>query len=151
MDTSLPPDAPIAAPAPSQPEPLEAGPASGRRYFLPGFGILVACLLTGEWLKQAARTDPSGKHPRTVYPACLARGPGWVPLRWVESAARLLLWLLPFLFMPIFILAMSDKAFWAVQGRTLAGAVIAGMGLLWVFVGHLSQRLLKRHDNEYPQ
>ena len=64
---------------------------------------------------------------------------GVVPLRWVESAARLLLWLLPFLFLPIFILAMRDKAFWAVQGRALCGATIISMLLLWVFVGHLSQ------------
>ena len=65
-----------------------------------------------------------------------------MPLRWVEAPARLLLWLLPFLFLPIFILAMRDHAFWAVQGRALCVAVVIGTVLLWAFVGHLAQRLL---------
>ena len=69
---------------------------------------------------------------------------GVIPLKWVEAAARLLLWLLPFLFLPIFILAMKDHAFWAVQGRALSGAVVIGTLLLWAFVGHLAQWLLGR-------
>ena len=149
MDTPLPPDELLAAPAPGQPEPLEAGPAAGRRYFLPGFGILVACLLAGEWLKGAlGLTLPGNILGLFILLALL--GTGLVPLRWVESAARFLLWLLPFLFMPIFILAMSNQTFWAVQGRALAWAGGSGVSLLWVFVGHLSQTLLKRSEGKRP-
>ncbi len=135
-DPALP--APLAAPAPSQPEPLETGPAADRRWALPGFVILVACLLAGEWLKQQCNLVLPGNILGLFILLTLLLT-GAVPLRWVESAARLLLWLLPFLFLPIFILAMRDQAFWAVQGRALCGATIIGMFLLWGFVGHLSQ------------
>lgn len=138
-----PEDPPLAAPAPGQPEPIEAGPASDRRYLLPGFGLLVLCLLAGEWLKaRLGLVLPGNILGLFILLALL--GTGVVPLRWVEAAARLLLWLLPFLFMPIFVLAMRDKAFWAVQGRALSGAVMAGTVLLWVFTGHLAQWLLRR-------
>ena len=129
---------PLAVPAPSQPEPLETGPAADRWLALPGFVILVACLLAGEWLKQRFSLVLPG-NILGLFILLILLLTGVIPLRWVESAARLLLWLLPFLFLPIFILAMRDKAFWAVQGRALCGATIIGMVLLWVFVGHLSQ------------
>ena len=149
MDSpALPPpdDPPVAAPAPGRPEPLAAEPASTRRYLVPGFGVLVACLLAGQWIKMALGLVLPGN----ILGLFLLLGlllTGVVPLRWVEAAARLLLWLLPFLFLPIFILAMRDHAFWAVQGRALSGAVVIGTVLLWGFVGHLSQFLLGRTKN----
>lgn len=136
------PDAPpLAAPAPGRPDPLETEPAGTRRHLLPGFAVLVACLLAGGWLKNALGLIlPGNILGLFILLALLLTGA--VPLRWVESAARLLLWLLPFLFLPIFILAMRDHAFWAVQGRALCGAVVLGTVLLWGFVGHLSQWML---------
>ncbi len=144
-NSSLPrPDGPaVAAPDPGQPEPLETEPAATRRYLLPGFGILVACLLAGGWLKAALGLILPGNILGLFLLLALLLT-GIVPLKWVEAAARLLLWLLPFLFLPIFILAMKDHAFWAVQGRALCGAVVVGTVLLWAFVGHLSQWMLGR-------
>ncbi len=138
-----PDDPPVAAPAPGQPEPLAAEPAAARRYLLPGFGVLVACLLAGGWLKTALGLILPGNILGLFLLLALLLT-GIVPLKWVEAAARLLLWLLPFLFLPIFILAMKDHAFWAVQGRALCGAVVIGTVGLWVFVGHLSQWMLGR-------
>ena len=141
--SSLPsPDAPaVAAPAPGQPGPLTTEPAANRRFLLPGFVVLVACLLAGNWLKHVlGLVLPGNIVGLFILLALLLTG--IVPLKWVESAARLLLWLLPFLFLPIFILAMKDHAFWAVQGRALSGAVVIGTVLLWAFVGHLAQWML---------
>ena len=138
-----PDDPPVAAPAPGRPEPVEAEPAATRRYLLPGFGVLVACLLAGQWIKNVlGLVLPGNILGLFILLALLLTGV--VPLKWVEAAARLLLWLLPFLFLPIFILAMRDHAFWAVQGQALCGAVVIGTVLLWAFVGHLSQFLLGR-------
>ena len=144
-----PDDPPVAAPAPGQPDPLAAEPAGTRRYLLPGFGVLVACLLAGNWLKGALGLILPGNILGLFLLLALLLT-GVVPLRWVEAAARLLLWLLPFLFLPIFILAMKDRAFWAVQGRALSGAVVLGTLGLWVFVGHLSQWLLGRAGDPRP-
>ena len=148
MDPSLPrPDAaPVAAPAPGQPEPLAAEPVGTRRFLLPGFAVLVACLLAGNWLKRTLGLIlPGNILGLFILLALLLTG--IVPLKWVETAARLLLWLLPFLFLPIFILAMKDHAFWAVQGRALSGAVVVGTVLLWAFVGHLAQWLLGKPED----
>ena len=133
----------FAVPAPGQPEPLAAEPPGTRRFLLPGFGVLVACLLAGQWLKATLQLIlPGNILGLFILLALLLTGT--VPLKWVEAAARVLLWLLPFLFLPIFILAMKDHAFWAVQGRALCGAVILGTMVLWAFVGHLAQWMLSR-------
>ena len=139
-------DPPVAAPAPGQPELLAAEPADTRRFLLPGFAVLVVCLLAGNWLKKTLGLIlPGNILGLFILLALLLTGV--IPLKWVEAAARLLLWLLPFLFLPIFILAMKDHAFWAVQGRALSGAVVIGTFLLWAFVGHLAQWLLGRPKN----
>ncbi len=137
-----PDDPPVAAPVPGQPEPLANEPAA-RWLVVPGLLVLTGCLEAGEWLKAwLGLVLPGNILGLFLLLALLMTGA--VPLRWVESAARLLLWLLPFLFLPIFILAMRDQAFWAVQGRALAGAVVLGTVALWAVVGHLSQWMLKR-------
>ena len=133
----------VAAPAPGQPEPLATEPAENRRYLLPGFGVLVACLLAGEFFRRTLGLVLPGNILGLFILLALLLS-GVVRLQWVEAAARLLLWLLPFLFLPLFVLAMKDHRFWAVQGRALCGAVVIGTVLLWAFVGHLSQWMLGR-------
>ena len=135
----------LAAPAPGEPEPLANEPAASRWLALPGFLILVACLEVGETVKKAlGLVLPGNILGLFLLLALLATGV--VPLRRVESAARLLLWLLPFLFVPVFVPVMRDRELWLVQGRSLAGAVVLGMVLLWAAVGHLSQFLLRRAE-----
>lgn len=140
---SRPDHPPVAAPAPGQPEPLAAESLESRRYLLPGFAVLVACLFAGNWLKSTFGLILPGNILGLFLLLALLLT-GMVPLKWVEPAARLLLWLLPLLFLPIFVLAMRDHTFWAVQGRALCGAVVLGTIVLWAFVGHLSQGLLSR-------
>ena len=71
-------------------------------------------------------------------------GTGIVPLHWVEKAARLLLWLLPLLFVPVFVLALKDKTFWLARGPVLVGVISLATLILWAFTGHLTQWLLRR-------
>lgn len=135
----------VAVPAPGQPEPLAKEPAGARWRIVPGFLVLVGCLEAGEWLKvRGGLALPGNIVGLFLLLGLLALGV--VPLRWVEGAARLLLWLLPFLFLPVFILAMRDRAFWAVQGKALAGAVVLATVLLWAVVGHLSQSMLRKAE-----
>ena len=145
MDDPAPSAPPLGVPAPGQPGPPVAGITSRRLDFVLGFAILVACLKAGEWLQHAFGLILPG-NILGLFLLLALLGTGIVPPRWVESSARLLLWLLPFLFMPIFILAMSNRTFWAVQGRALAGAVVLGITLLWVFTGHLSQWLFRKTE-----
>ena len=134
-----------AAPAPGQPEPLADEPAASRWLALPGFAILVACLEVGEWLKAKLGLILPGNILGLflLLALLLARV---VPLRWVENAARLLLWLLPLLFVPVFVPTIRDRELWLVQGRSLAGGVVLGTVLLWAVVGHLSQWVLGRME-----
>ena len=133
----------IAAPAPGRPEPLEDEPAASRWLAVPGFVILIACLEVGEMVKARFGLILPGNILGLflLLALLLARV---VPLRWVESAARLLLWLLPLLFVPVFVPTIRDRELWLVQGRSLAGAVVLGTVLLWAVVGHLSQWVLRR-------
>ena len=133
----------IAAPAPGQPEPLETEPMASRWLVVPGFLVLAGCLEAGNWVKARFGLILPG----SILGLFLLLGllaARVVPLRWVETAARLLLWLLPFLFIPIFIPTLSDRDLWSVQGLVIVGAVVLGTVLLWVVVGHISQAMFKR-------
>ena len=138
-------EGPVAAPAPGEPEPLEQEAPESRWLVVPGFVVLVGCLEAGEGLKRwLGLVLPGNILGLFLLLALLAAGV--VRLRLVAGAARLLLFLLPFLFLPVFILAMSNRTFWAVQGRALAGAVALGTVLLWAMVGRLSQAMLRRRQ-----
>ena len=137
------------APAPGQPEPLAHEPPGSRWLAVPGFLILVGCLEAGELLKARLGLVLPGNILGLFLLLSLLML-GVVPLRWVENAARLLLWLLPFLFVPIFVPTIRDRELWLVQGRSIAGAVLMGTLLLWAAVGHLSQFLLRRAERTKP-
>ena len=118
-------------------------PDASRWYMLPGFGILVACLLLGEELKaRFALILPGNILGLFILLALLASG--LVPERWVAGAARGLLWLLPLLFVPIFVLALRDRIFWSARGPTLIAVMLVATVFLWAASGHLAQWLLTR-------
>ena len=71
-------------------------------------------------------------------------GTGAVPLRWVTGAARWLLWLLPLLFMPIFVYALHNRDFWLNDRGAFAGLVAAATLLLWAATAHAAQWTLRR-------
>lgn len=139
-----PPDVPSPGPAaPAANAPISITPTASLWYALPGFAILVVCLLLGDELKvRCALILPGNILGMFILLTLLALGV--VPLRWVEEAARCLLWLLPLLFVPIFVLALKDKAFWATRGPVLIAIMFVATLGLWAFAGHLAQWLLAR-------
>jgi holin-like protein len=131
----------VAAPGPAEPPPPVR--AISRWYALPGFAILVSCMLLGDKLKEHfGLVLPGNILGLFILLALLAFGV--VPLRWVEGVARWLLWLLPLLFVPIFVLALKDRTFWATRGPLLITIMSLATLLLWAVTGHLTQWLLKR-------
>ncbi len=107
-----------------------------------GFGVLVACLLAGEKLKTTLGLIlPGNILGLFILLALLAAK--IVTLRWVEAMARRLLFLLPLLFVPIFVVALK-KAVVLPQGTGFFAAVFCGVIVLWLGVGHLAQWLLTR-------
>lgn len=137
----------LAGPDPQQPAPVAAAPGSNR-LMLPGFLILVACLLAGEGLKRTLGLILPG-NILGLFILLAGLWTGLVPLRLVEGAARLLLFLLPLLFVPIFVLALK-KAVNLPQGSGYFGVVGGGVLLLWAFTGHLAQTLLARRPGKTP-
>jgi putative effector of murein hydrolase LrgA (UPF0299 family) len=127
----------LATPAAGEP------PPAPRWYALPGFAILAGCLWLGEQLKaRLALVLPGNILGLFILLALLALRV--VPFRWVEGVARWLLWLLPLLFVPIFVLALRDKVFWSSRGPMLIAIMFVATLFLWAVAGHLAQWLLAR-------
>ena len=118
-------------------------PAPSRWYVLPGFGILVACLLLGEASKARCAVILAG-NIRGLFILLALLAVGAVPPRWVEGAARGLLWLLPLLFVPIFVLALKDRILWSAGGPMLFVVMLVATLFLWAVSGHLAQWLFRR-------
>jgi putative effector of murein hydrolase/putative effector of murein hydrolase LrgA (UPF0299 family) len=140
---SVPRADPVTGPdAPTGAVPVRLTRKASRWYALPGFAILVACLLLGEALKARLALILPG-NILGLFLLLGLLGAGAVPLRWVEGAARWLLWLLPLLFVPIFVLALRDKVFWSARGPTLVAVMFVATVFLWGACGHLAQWLLR--------
>lgn len=110
---------------------------------LPGFAILVGCFLAGQAVKDALGLIV----PANIIGLFLLLGlfgAGVVRPRWVEEAAGALLFVLPLLFLPIFVNAAEDRSFWVERGVVYSVAVVAGLLAMWALVGHLAQFLFKR-------
>ncbi len=117
--------------------------AAPRWYLLAGFAILVACQWTGEELKARLGLILPG-NILGLFILLLLLTTGAVPLRWVEGIAHWLLWLLPLLFVPIFVLALQNKSFWQTRGPALGAVMLVATVMLWAGTGHLAQWLLRR-------
>lgn len=116
----------------------------GRRG-IAGFLIFAAAYLAGEWIKtRLGLIVPGNIIGLFLVLALLLTGA--LPIRWVEQAAAGLLWLLPLLFLPIFVLSAADKSFWRQNGLSFFAAAGVGVVLLWGWVGRLAQWLLRRKD-----
>ena len=137
-----------AAPAPENPVPAAASADTAGKFLVPGFCILVACLVAGETLKRMLGLIlPGNILGLFILLSLLATG--IVPLRWVEAAGRWLLFLLPLLFVPVFVVALKQAARLP-QGAGYFAAVFCGVCLLWASIGHLAQRMLSRPASPVP-
>ena len=140
-----------AAPAPETPAPTPTATADPAAWWhLPvGFAILVACLEAGEAVKWAGGLILPG-NMLGLFLLLALLGTGAVPLRWVEGAARWLLWLLPLLFIPIFVYALRNPDFWLADHGAFAGVVALATCGLWLATGHPAQFLLRRQAAPTP-
>ena len=108
-----------------------------------GFAVLVGCLEAGEAIKRWLGLILPG-NILGLFLLLVLLGTGILPLRWVAGAARWLLWLLPLLFMPIFVYALRNRDFWVADHGWFAGTVAAATLLLWAATGHAAQQVLRR-------
>lgn len=67
-----------------------------------------------------------------------------IQMRWIELAGKWLLFLLPLLFVPIYVGAGAYKPIWIEWGWLLIPTLIFTVIAMWIFVGHFSQFITKR-------
>jgi len=63
-----------------------------------------------------------------------------------EEASNRLLFILPALFIPIYVAGIGQGQFWSQVAGILLPALLVATASLWIFVGHLSQRFLSGSD-----
>ena len=132
-----------AVPAKPPPTPSEVPASPPWWYTVLGFVVLVGCLEAGEAVKRLFGLILPG-NMLGLFLLLALLGTGLVPLRWVAGAARWLLWLLPLLFMPLFVYALHNRDFWLADRGAYAGIVAAATLALWTATGHLAQWTLRR-------
>jgi len=113
-----------------------------------GFIVLVLTLFTGEqiksWLHQPIPGNVLG-----LFLLLICFRLRLISPRLVEQASNRLLFILPALFIPIYVSAIGQRQLWSQFGWVLLLALLAATAGLWIFVGHLAQRLLRgssRHE-----
>lgn len=113
-----------------------------------GFLVLVLSLLTGEqiksWLHQPIPGNVLG-----LFLLLICFRLRLISPRLVEQASNRLLFVLPALFIPIYVSAIGQGQLWSKLGWVLLPALLAATAGLWIFVGHLAQILLRcssRHE-----
>ena len=112
-----------------------------------GFLIFAAAYLAGEWIKaRLGLIIPGNIIGLFIVLGLLLTGA--LPLRWIEDAAGWLLWLLPMLFLPVFVSTAADKTFWRTDGLRFFAATFVGVLILWGVVGWFAQALLGRGDKQ---
>ena len=69
-----------------------------------------------------------------------------IPPQLIEEAANRLLYVLPALFIPLFVSAIGWGELWSKMGWVLLPTLLAATAGLWMFV-HLTQHLLRRSSD----
>ena len=113
-----------------------------------GFIVLFLCLLAGEqiknWLHQPIPGNVLG-----LFILLICFRLHLISPRLIEEASNRLLFILPALFIPIYVSAIGQEQLWSRVGAALLLALLAATVCLWIFVGHLAQLLFrdsKRHE-----
>lgn len=108
-----------------------------------GFIVLVLSLLIGElikgWLHQPIPGNVLG-----LFLLLICFRSRLISPHLVEQASNRLLFILPALFIPIYVSAIGQGQLWTQHGWVLLPALLAATAGLWAFIGHLAQSLLRR-------
>jgi holin-like protein len=112
-----------------------------------GFIVLVLSLLSGEliknWLHQPIPGNVLG-----LFILLICFRLRLIPPKLVEEASNRLLFVLPALFIPIYVSAIGQGQFWSPMSWVLLGTLLVATASLWIFVGHVAQRLLRRSPQD---
>jgi holin-like protein len=108
-----------------------------------GFAVLVLSTLAGEQIKIWLRL-PISSNVLGLFVLLLCFRLRLIPPRLIEEAANRLLFVLPALFIPIFVLAICRGQVWSKISWGLFPTLLAATAGLWIFVGHLAQHLLRQ-------
>lgn len=106
-----------------------------------GLVLIIGCFLAGDFVKVRFGLIVPGS-VLGLFLLLTLLGTRVVPSAWVEDAGRLLLFLLPISFVPIYVGAAEDRALWREWGLVIVGTLTLTVALLWVFTGWLAQRVL---------
>ena len=107
-----------------------------------GLVIIIACFLAGDFVKARLSLIVPGS-VLGLFLLLALLGAGVVRPGWVEDAGRLLLFLLPVSFVPIYVFAAEDHALWREWGLVIVGTLALTVALLWIFTGWLAQLVFR--------
>ncbi len=114
-----------------------------------GLAIIVGCFLLGDLAKRRFGLILPGSILGLFLLLGLL-GAKIVRLEWVEAAGKLMLFLLPAFFIPIYVAGTGDRALWREWGWIMAGVLTTSVILLWIFAGRLAQWLLAKSSRKDP-
>jgi len=106
-----------------------------------GLAIIISCALAGGFIKTRFALIVPGS-VIGLFLLLILLGTRLVRPSWVEDAGRLLLFLLPISFVPIYAGAAEDRALWREWGLVIVGTLTLTVALLWIFTGWLAQWVL---------
>jgi holin-like protein len=111
-----------------------------------GVAIILACLFAGVWIKKSLHLFvPGNAIGMLILLGLLVTKV--VKVAWIDTASKVLLFMLPMMFLPIYVHAASDRQTWQDWGLTLFIIVPIGVVVQWAVVGCFSQWFIQKR---YP-
>jgi holin-like protein len=108
-----------------------------------GFSVLVLGLLAGEQVKMWLHLPVPG-NVLGLFFLLLSFRLRLLPPQLIEKAANQVLYVLPSLFIPIYVSAIGQGQLWSQMSWILVPMLLLATAGLWIFVGHLAQKLLRQ-------
>ena len=108
-----------------------------------GFSVLVLALLAGEQVKMWLHLPVPG-NVLGLFFLLLSFRLRLLPPQLIEKAANQVLYVLPSLFIPIYVSAIGQGQLWSQMSWILVPMLLLVTASLWIFVGHLAQKLLRQ-------
>ena len=108
-----------------------------------GFSVLVLALLAGEQVKMWLHLPVPG-NVLGLFFLLLCFRLRLLPPQLIEKAANQVLYVLPSLFIPIYVSAIGQGQLWSQMSWILVPMLLLVTAGLWIFVGHLAQKLLRQ-------
>jgi holin-like protein len=108
-----------------------------------GFSVLVLGSLAGDQVKIWLHLPIPG-NVLGLFFLLLSFRLRLLPPQLIEKAANQVLYVLPCLFIPIYVSAIGQGQLWSQMSWILVPMLLLVTGGLWVFIGHLAQKLLRQ-------